>query len=290
MKLITKSLKQYMPFIAVLLTTACENDKNNSTNSSETSELSAEKLLASKETLTVNSVDTLLNANYESGTVDSAITGLNPTNATAPDAVYIVPQGADGNYSIAHKIVHGDPAYYSDGNYRSESDADKISAARYLPGDERRYEFSVLLKDWTPWNTGDPTNETNIFQLKLTAGEVPLQIRTQRNAMRLRFATANNVPGVDIIPDVRSYVNQWIHFRIDVLWKNDTTGYMKTYIKLPGQSAYFMVDNKTNYRSYYASGSAGQHGYIKWGLYVAPENVTRIAYHDDIRIIKLPIQ
>jgi hypothetical protein len=278
------NLKQCAAFSLILLATiACEEDKT-SQSDSQINGKPPEGNLAFK------NGDTILNANYESGQVDSGIPGLNPTNATATDAVYMVSQDALGNHSVAHKIIHADPAYYSNDNYRSESDAAKISAARYFPGDERRYEFSVLLKDWTPWNTGDPTTETNIFQLKLTQGEVPLQVRTQRNTMRLRFATANTVPMVDIIPDLRPYVNKWIHFRIDVLWKNDATGYIKTSLKLPGQSTYEMIDHKTNYHTYYASDKPGQHGYIKWGLYVAPEHSTRVAYHDDIRIIKLPLK
>ena len=282
----TKNLNHYALFVVALLIIACEKDQTNGTDLSETGQEPV-----TNETVTVKKNDTLLSVNYKTGTFDSGITGVTATNATAADAAFIVnAEGNDSNYAIAHKIVYGDQGYYSDGNWRSESDADKVLAARYLPGDERRYEFSILLKDWTPWNTGDPTNETNIFQLKLTAGEVPLQVRTQQNTMRLRFAIANNVPNTIIIPDVRSYVNKWIHFRIDVLWKNDNTGYMKTYMKLPSQRDYTLVDNKTNYHSYYASGSSGQHGYIKWGLYVTPKDVTRIIYHDDIRIIKLPLQ
>lgn len=232
--------------------------------------------------------DVLLNINYENGTLNSGITGVNPTNATASDAVYMVQSGATGKYAVAHKVVYGDQGYYSNENWRSESDADRFKAARFLPGDERRYEFSVLLKDWTPWKAGDPTNETNIFQLKVSGGAgVPLQVRTQRNAMRLRFAVENNVPPVDIIPDIRTYVNQWIHFRIDVKWTDTNTGYMKTYMKLPNQGSYVLVDEKTNYRTYPGDGLGGQHGYIKWGIYVTPPDITRVAYHDDIKIIYL---
>ncbi len=235
-----------------------------------------------------SSGDVMLNINYENGTLNSGITGVNPTNATASDAVYMVQPGAMGNYAVAHKVVYGDQGYYSNENWRSESDADRFKAARFLPGDERRYEFSVLLKDWIPWKAGDPTNETNIFQLKVSGGAgVPLQVRTQRNAMRLRFAVENNVPPADIIPDIRTYVNQWIHFRIDVKWTDTNTGYMKTYMKLPGQGSYALVDEKTNYRTYPGDGLGGQHGYIKWGIYVTPPDMTRVAYHDDIKVIYL---
>ncbi|MHA7822269.1 heparin lyase I family protein [Chryseobacterium arthrosphaerae] len=230
----------------------------------------------------------LLNVNYENNTLNSGITGVNPTNATASDAVYMVQPGATGSYAAAHKVVYGDQGYYSNDNWRSESDADRFKAARFLPGDERRYEFSVLLKDWTPWKAGDPANETNIFQLKISGGAgVPLQVRTQRNAMRLRFAVENNVPVTDIIPDIRPYINQWIHFRIDVKWTDTATGYMKTYMKLPAQNDYVLVDHKENYRTYSGTGLGGQHGYIKWGIYVTPPDITRVAYHDDIKVIYL---
>ncbi|WP_412850769.1 heparin lyase I family protein [Chryseobacterium sp. PMSZPI] len=235
-----------------------------------------------------SSGDVLLKVNYENGTLNSGISGINPTNATALDAAYMVKPGATGSYAIAHKVVYGDSGYYSNDNWRSESSADQFAAARFLPGDERRYEFSVLLKDWTPWNPGDPTNETNIFQLKMSGGAgVPLQVRTQRNAMRLRFALDNDVPPVDIISDIRPYINQWIHFRIDVKWADTATGYMKTYMKLPDQNNYVLVDDKTNYITFNKGAVGGDHGYIKWGIYVTPPNTTRIAYHDDIKIIYL---
>jgi len=232
--------------------------------------------------------DTLLNVTYENGTSSSGITGVAATHATAAEAAFMVSPGASGNYAIAHKIVHGDNGYYSDGNWRSESDAIALQNARFFPGDERRYEFSVYLKDWT-LNPSDAT-ETNLFQLKLSAGEVPLQIRTTRNAMVLRFAIANSQPNVSVISNMQQYVNKWIHFRVDVGWQTTATGYMKTYMKLPGESDYTLKDNKTNYLTYNSSGASGQIGYIKWGLYIIPANSTRIAYHDDIRIIKLPLK
>lgn len=284
MKQTTKILKKYVPIFAGLLIMSCDNDQKTTNNTSENNT----PPITSDSSLTIHESDTLLYVNYESGTTDSGIEGIVATKATASDAAGIVSTAATGNYAISHKIIEGNSGYYSNDAYRSESDADQIPTAHYYPGDERRYEVSVLLKDWTPWNTGDPTNETNVFQLKLSGeSEVPLQIRTQRNALRLRFASANNVPTVDILADVRPYVNQWIHFRVDVKWANTATGYMKTYMKLPGQNDYALVDNKTNYLTYNDNNTAGQHGYIKWGLYIAPANITRIAYHDDIRIINL---
>lgn len=241
---------------------------------------------------TVNTViagDTLLDVTYENGQLNSGITGVSSSHASAPDANYMVQPGATGNYAIAHKMVYGDSSYMSDGAYRSESDAIALQAARFFPGDERRYEFSVLLKDWTPWVSG-PTYETNVFQLKVsgnstTGSGVPLQFRTARNAMRLRYVGSTSIK--DIISDLRPYVNQWLHFRVDVLWADGPTGYMRTYMKLPGQSDYTLADEKTNYTTFAGDISVGNIGYIKWGVYGLQEGLTRIAYHDNIRIIKL---
>ncbi|MBO9592263.1 MAG: heparin lyase I family protein [Niabella sp.] len=230
---------------------------------------------------------TILNIDYENGTTNSGITDIEPTSAPGADAVYMTSPGATGNYAIAHKVVYGDSAYYSDGNWRSESAALQYLPARFSPGMERRYEFSVLLKDWTPWNTGDPINETNFFQLKVSSGqEVPLQVRTQRNVIRLRYNdAAAGVSTKDILSDLRPYVNQWIQFRIDAKWSLDATGYIRTYMKLPGQADYVLVDEKTDYITFPGDGS--NIGYIKWGVYVVPPDITRIVYHDDIRIIEL---
>lgn len=231
--------------------------------------------------------DTILNVTYETGTLSSGINGVTGTYAPAADAAYMVIPGATGNYAIAHKIVHGDSNYVSAGAYRSESDADYANMCRFLPGDKRRYEFSVLLKDWTPWNNGDPADETNIFQLKITGPNVvPLQVRAQRNTIRLRMPDyPSGILTADILPDFRPYVNQWMHFRVDVSWDSTAAGYMKVYMKLPGQSDYVLKYERLNYINYPAPPDA--HGYIKWGLYITPPNITRIAYHDDIRIINL---
>ncbi|WP_300602426.1 heparin lyase I family protein [Niabella sp.] len=230
---------------------------------------------------------TILNIDYENGALNSGFPDVEPTSAPGADAVYMVSPGATGNYAIAHKVVYGDSTYYSDGNWRSESAALQYLPARFSPGMERRYEFSVLLKDWTPWNTGDPINETNFFQLKVSSGqEVPLQVRTQRNVIRLRYNdVASGVTTKDILKDLLPYVNQWIQFRIDAKWTLDATGYIRTYMKLPGQPDYVLADEKTDYITF--PGGGNNIGYIKWGVYVVPPDITRIVYHDDIRIIEL---
>jgi len=278
-------VQKHLAIGLLFLASACSKMQNDLTSQTDTIKLSALKMATGPQA-NLNYGDTILNVTYEDGTLNSGITGVNPTNATASDAAVIVSPGATTlNHAIAHKVVYGDSGYNSDGNWRSESDAQPILAARYFPGDERRYEFSVLLKDWPVWIEGDPTNESNLFQLKVSGGEnVPLMIRAQKNTLRIRY---QDVSAKTILTDLHPYVNQWIQFRIDVLWATTNTGYIRTYMKLPGQSDFVLADQKPAYASFTGDVNAGNFGYIKWGLYVVPPNSTRTVYHDDIRIINL---
>ncbi|MBZ4191436.1 heparin lyase I family protein [Niabella beijingensis] len=231
--------------------------------------------------------DTLLNATYENGTTNSGITGLTGTDAPAPDAAYMVSPGASGTYAVAHKVVFGDSAYISDGAYRSETTARLVSAANFTPGQERRYEFSVLLKDWPDWNGASPVDGGNLFQCRVSGDAyVPVMIRVRRNGIIIREADTQVFA---VVSDYRPYVNQWIRFRIDVLWTTDSTGYIKVYTQLPGETGYTLRRESTGLRTYTGTGTSGggAFGYPKWGLYGGPDSGTRIVYHDDVRIIAL---
>lgn len=243
--------------------------------------------------------DTILNINYESGEVTSGITGITGTHATAADAVYMISPGHTGKYAIAHKVTLGDSGYFSNDAYRSESDAVSLAKYRYNPGDEHRYEVSILLKDWQSWNSANPAYGDNVFQLKMSDNQLlPLRILTKRNAI-----VARNYQYQDnLVTDFRPYINQWIKFRVEVKWMTDTTGYMKIYVKLPDQSDYKLVLQRNNFVTFTGNPANGNVGYLKWGVYreagkddngniITSDNVlTRIAYHDDIRIIRLPLK
>ncbi|NML41998.1 hypothetical protein HHL17_32735 [Chitinophaga sp. G-6-1-13] len=234
----------------------------------------------------IASGDTLLNVTYESGTLNSGITGLGSTSASAPDAAYMISPGKTGNYGIAHKVVLDDTAYLSAGQPRSESDALGITNARFQPGYARRYEFSVLLKDWTTWTSSMPADADILFQAKPTSGGPFFFIAAKRNAIVFRHgATAQD----NLVSDYTSYINQWIDFRVDVLWSNSGTGTYSVYTRLPGGN--YTLKAQYSNESNYSSTSA--YGYIKWGLYRADQSTangsvtTRIAYHDNISIIAL---
>jgi hypothetical protein len=268
---------------AIIVLTGCSKEENEDTKSEKT-------------TQTKN--DTILNVNYESGEVTSGINGITASHASAPDAAYIT-SGSTGKYAIAHKVTLGDNNYFSDGAYRSEADAVSLAKYRYVPGDEHRYEVSILLKDWQLWNSANPAYGDNIFQLKMSDNQLlPLRILTKRNSI-----VARNYEDQDnLITDYRPYINQWIKFRIEVKWAIDNTGYMKIYVKLPNQSDYKLVFERNNFVTFTGNPNVGNVGYLKWGVYreagkdnngnvITSDNVlTRIAYHDDIRIIRLPLR
>ncbi len=291
----TKNLKQYVAFIAVLLNISCENDQTSLTNSLESSNIFTSKVLATKKPLPDPNVNTLINVNYESGTINSDITGLNTTDATASDASYIISPGRTGSYAIAHKVTIGDQGYFSDNNWRSESATAQLTEGKFTRGDERRYEFSVLLKDWTPYTTGMSQAGDIIFQGKLGGGGNPaFYFMTKRNSIAFRMP--NNNLQQTIIADFRPYINQWLDFRVDVKWEDGPTGYYKVYCKKPEESTYTLIWQVDNFHTFLPDNPDAVSGYNKWGLYRPDQSLTngdvptRIIYHDDIRIIKLPLQ
>lgn len=240
--------------------------------------------------------NTLVTIDYETGTVNSGISNLNTTNATAADAEYIVSPGRTGNYAIAHRVTIGESGYFSDNHWRSEAaTAQLFDNGKYYPGDERRFETSLLLKDWEPYTAGMAQNGDIIFQGKQSGGENPAwYLSAKRNSITFRIPNDNIEPS--IIDDFRPYINQWIDFRVDAKMTTDNTGYYKVYYRLPGQTEYTLAYEISNFRTFNQDiPEENPSGYLKWGLYrpgqsitTDPPNVaTRIIYHDDIRIFEL---
>ncbi|MEU6819376.1 heparin lyase I family protein [Streptomyces atriruber] len=235
---------------------------------------------------------TLLDVDYESGTLDSGIPDLTTTHATAPDASAVVGPGHTGSHGVMHKVTLDDDGYVSDGAPRSESATDKVTASRFRVGDERRYEFSVLLKDWEAYAEGDAVTGDILFQGKPANSNPPsFYFGAKRNQIVFRS------PGPDlqstVVDDYRPYVNKWLRFRVDVRWADDDTGSYKISAKLPGQKDFELKKVYEDTRTW-APKNPSDFGYVKWGLY-RPDSTTekgsvktRVAYHDDIRVSTLP--
>ncbi|SFC95134.1 heparin lyase I family protein [Flavobacterium phragmitis] len=242
---------------------------------------------------------TILNVNYENGTTNSGFTGIDVTHATAPDAAFIVP-GYNSTYGIGHTVKMGNPAYESDGGQRSESST--VDAYQFFPGEERRYEVSIKMKDWPAWTSTDPLYGVVLFQLKMSDGVgEPLRVIAQRNGIEskrdVRNANGDAITtSAPLVDNFRNYVNDWIHLRIDVKWTTNATGYIKIYTKLPGEQDYSLKDQSENIVTF-VSQSAGNIGYLKWGVYTRAGNpgeslegnttLTFTAHHDNIKVFEL---
>ncbi|MFD8643968.1 heparin lyase I family protein [Streptomyces zaomyceticus] len=232
---------------------------------------------------------TLLTIDYANGQLDSGIPDLTTTHATAADASSVVTSGND--HAVVHKVTLGDPAYVSDGAPRSESATNDVHEGRFVVGDEQRYEFSVLLKDWKTFEPGDSENGDIIFQGKHAGGNQPsFYLMTKRNSIAFRSPILGLQ--VDVVDDVRPHIDKWMHFRVDVRWTDDSTGYYKVSGKMPGETEYTLRKTYENVRTFHPVNPA-DFGYLKWGLYRPGQSLekgdvpTRVIQHDDIRVLDL---
>ncbi|MEU0631504.1 heparin lyase I family protein [Streptomyces sp. NPDC005989] len=229
---------------------------------------------------------TLLDIDYRDGSLNSGIPGLTTTHATAHDASSVVRSGDD--YAITHKVTLGDPGYESDGAPRSESATNDIPQGIFHVGDVRRYEFSVLLKDWKTYEPGDSESGDIIFQGKHAGGNWPsFYLMAKRNSIAFRSPTLELQ--ADVVDDFRPYVNQWMTFRVDVRWTDDRTGYYRISTRMPGESDFALRKTYENVQTFHPKNPT-KFGYIKWGLYRPGQSIengdvaTRTAQHDNIGI------
>ncbi|ATL31190.1 heparin lyase I family protein [Streptomyces formicae] len=232
---------------------------------------------------------TLLTVDYQNGRLDSGIPKLTTTHAKADDASYVVDSGPD--HAVAHKVTLGDSGYESDGAPRSESATNDVPEGRIHVGDEHRYEFSVLLKDWKTYEPGDSDTGDIIFQGKHAGGNRPsFYLMTKRNSIAFRSPLLGLQSTV--VDDIRPYVNRWMRFRVDVKWTDDSTGHYRISTRLPGESGFTPRRSYDDVRTFHPENPT-DFGYLKWGLYRPDESLekgdvpTRVVLHDDIRILDL---
>ncbi|WP_371622134.1 polysaccharide lyase [Streptomyces sp. NBC_01116] len=233
-----------------------------------------------------------LRVDYESGTLDSGVEGLTTTKAAAPDASGVVRPAHEGAYAVQHKVTLGDPAYESNGAPRSESATDLLPSGRFVVGDEQRYEFSVLLKDWKTYTPGASESGDIVFQGKYAGDNVPaFYLMAKRDEIAFRSPHLNRQSTV--VEDLGRQVNRWMRFRVDARWTADGTGYLRVAVRLSGEDGYRPVVAYENVRTYQPENPA-DHGYLKWGLYRPSQSIgngdvpTRIVQHDDLRVTDLP--
>jgi hypothetical protein len=241
---------------------------------------------------------------YEDGTVNSGhpttgsqrilVPGIEPGLATAEDADYIVEGGAHNSaFAVANKVVLDDPAYVGGGPYaRSEYGFAGFPGAIYKDGEYGEYSFSMLIKDLVPSvkGTRDAPAEDVVWQFKHHGGGHDLHLAIIGTNLVLGWG--GNVYKQVIIDDVMPYVNQWMDFQFDVLWKSDNTGYFKLDMKLPGESEFGHTVTKKDLQTYVTASPDGTPwtgtGSIQYGVYrhsansTAGDTKTLIVYHDEV--------
>ncbi|WP_020389261.1 heparin lyase I family protein [Kribbella catacumbae] len=115
-------------------------------------------------------------------------------------------------------------------------------------------------------------------------------LMTKRNSIAFRSPTLGLQ--ANVVQDFRSYLDQWMHFQIDVRWTEDATGYYRVRTKLPGQSSHQFALEYTQVQTWHPANPT-DHGYLKWGLYRPGQTLeggdvpTRVIYHDQLRILDL---
>ncbi|MGW6273066.1 heparin lyase I family protein [Streptomyces sp. NPDC055060] len=211
-----------------------------------------------------------------------------PGGHRADDASEVEDGGDGSSRSVSHKVTLNDEAYVSDGAPRSESANNELRDSLVHVGDEHRYEFSVLLKDW---ETGKGDAGDIIFQGKHAGGNKPsFYLMAKRNEIAFRSPLLDLQ--ATVVGDVRAHVNKWMRFRVDVRWAEDKTGYYKVSAKLPGESGFTLKKTYSDVNTFHPENPT-TFGYIKWGLYrpasstAAGDPATRVVRHDDIRITDL---
>ncbi|MFI0976009.1 heparin lyase I family protein [Streptomyces sp. NPDC021093] len=232
----------------------------------------------------------LLNIDYKDGSLNSGIPGLTTTHATAPDASSVARSGDD--YAITHKVTLGDAGYESDGAPRSESATNDVPQGVFHVGDERRYEFRVLLKGWKTYEAGDSESGDIIFQGKHAGGNLPsFYLMTKRNSIAFRSPTLGLQ--ADVVADFRTYVDQWMTFRVDVRWTDDRTGFYRISTRMPGEPEFTLRKTYEKVRTFHPKNPT-EFGYLKWGLYRPGQSIgngdvrTRVVQHDDVRVSRTP--
>lgn len=154
--------------------------------------------------------------------------------------------------------------------------------------------FSMLLKDLVPSvkGTRKAPSEDVVWQFKHHGGGHDLHIALQ--GTKLELGWGGNVHKVTVVDDVMPYVNQWMDFRFDVLWKSDDTGTFTFDMKLPGESEYGHTVSKTGVQTYVTSSPDGTpwtgNGSIQYGVYrngassAAGDTKTLVVLHDDVTV------
>jgi hypothetical protein len=238
----------------------------------------------------------VLDVNYETGTLNSGIRGLDATLARAPDAARIVDGAArSGRYAISHKVTLHDPAYVSAGAPRSESDTNhwEIGQGGHTPsagnacdlyGQPDVEGLAEMARRRTP--DGHP------LAVQAYARQSRRVVGVNRNSVIFRYGASAQRH----LADESQITNKWLDMKFDIYWSDKNAGWIKLWTRFQGQKDYKLAVNVSGIRTF-TGNPAKDFGYLKWGMYrPKPKNraldasvpLTREVYHDDIKMIVLP--
>ena len=225
------------------------------------------------------------------------VPGIEINLATARDAVYVVAGGAHNTaFAIANKVLLDDPTYVGGGFPRSEFGFTGFPRAIYKDGEQGEYSFSMLLKDFVPSVKGirDEPAEDVVWQFKHHGGGHDLHLALV--GTNLKFGWGGNVYKQVVIEDVMPFVNQWMDFRFEVLWKSDETGPFCFEMKLPGECRSGHTVVKKDIQTQVTASPDGtprtDTGSIQYGVHrhsansTAGDTKTLIVYHDEVTATK----
>ncbi|KFX90945.1 hypothetical protein O988_07972 [Pseudogymnoascus sp. VKM F-3808] len=252
------------------------------------------------------SAETKFHADYEDGSISSGyptagpfriwVPGIEPNLAVAKDACYMVKGGAHNTkWAVANKVTLDDPDYIG-GNYpRSEFGFGGPRGTSYNSGDRGAYSFSMQFPDLVPSVKGDrpAPKEDVVWQFKHYDGGHDIHIALV--GVNLVLGWGGNVYKQVIIDDVMPYVNKWMDFHFEVLWKDDETGWFTLEMKLPGERRLGHKVEKKDIQTFVTASPDGTkwggHGMIQYGVYrnsansTAGDTKTLIVWHDEVTAI-----
>jgi hypothetical protein len=221
------------------------------------------------------SAEPVLRADYESGAPDSGVPGLAAVLPPAVDGIAVSRDFAHGGGASLRSKVMYSPGYVSDGNYRAESNTQKVPGTRYSEGDRFRYRFSVLLSpDWV-FDTRDSIDI--VFQCKRDAAHADAFVAVKGKDLVLRVGAARQLTLLSGIQP-----GQWVEVGLDARWSSGPDGVIDAFVD--GARAGTLRGPNL------PEGAKPRDAYIKWGLYKpafaksAATDSTRVVYHDDIVI------
>ena len=169
--------------------------------------------------------------NYETGTLDSGISGVKAHLPKAIDAITVASNiTRTGKFAVRSKLSLDD-SYISHGAHRAESNSMRLLKTRYNEGDQLRYQFSIYL----PLNWQVDTRESIdiIWQFKRFEGQPDMFVAIKGKDLVLRSNGAGKGRQDLLLKNVPT--GEWIDLRLDVTWSITDKGSLAASLKKKGR-------------------------------------------------------